>query len=106
MTAKRYKKHDNTNIQEVEKNILTKMTTTCKKAIEGLWFKGMRYANLVYENRILTIQQTQFNNETLINNLIDSYDRLVQEYNIEREMHRQKIISKLNSNAKDFTLVS
>ena len=53
------------------------MITTYKKAIEGLWFEGIRYANLVYENRILTIQQTQFNNETLINNLIDLYDRLV-----------------------------
>ena len=51
------------------------------------------------------IQQTQFNNEILINNLIDSYDRLAWEYKMEKEMRRQKIISKLNSNAKEYTLL-
>ena len=56
MTAKHYEKHNNTNTQEVEKNVSTKMTTTYTKAIEGLWFKGMGYANLVYKNRILIIQ--------------------------------------------------
>ena len=82
------------------------MATTHKKVIEGSQFEGMRYANLVYENEILIIQQTQFNNKTLINNLIDSYNRLVREYKIEKEMCRQKIISKLNSNTKDFMPVS
>ena len=56
MTAKHYEKRKNTNIQEIEKNVLTKITTIYKKAIEGSWFEGMRYANLVYENGILTIQ--------------------------------------------------
>ena len=56
VTAKRYEKRNNTNTQEVEKNVLTKITTTYKKAIEGSWFEGMRYANLVYENGILTIK--------------------------------------------------
>ena len=35
---------------------------------------------------------------------MDLYDRLTQEYKMEKEMRKQKIISKLNSNAKDFIL--
>jgi hypothetical protein len=53
--AKCYEKCNNTNIQEVKRNVLTKIATIYKKVIEGSWFKGMRYANLVYENRILII---------------------------------------------------
>ena len=53
-----------------------KISTTYKKVIEGSWFEGMKYVNLVYENELLIIQQAQFNNEILINNLIDSYNRL------------------------------
>ena len=55
MIAKYYEKCNNTNIQEVKRNVLTKIATIYKKVIEGSWFKGMRYANLVYENRILII---------------------------------------------------
>jgi shikimate kinase len=53
--AKCYEKCNNTNIQEVKRNVSTKMVTIYKKVIEGSWFKGMRYANLVYKNRILII---------------------------------------------------
>ena len=76
MTAKHYEKRNNTNTQEVKRNISIKIATTYKKVIEGSQFEGMKYANLVYENGLLIIQQTQFNNKILINNLIDSYDRL------------------------------
>ena len=65
-----------------------KMLTTYKKVIEGSWFEGMKYANLVYKNGLIIIYQTQFNNEILINNLMNSYDRLAREYKIEKEMHR------------------
>ena len=56
MTAKCYEKCNNTNRQEVKRNISIKMATTYKKVIEELWFEGMRYANLIYENEILIIQ--------------------------------------------------
>ena len=44
-----------------------------------------------------------YNSEKLINNLVDANDRLAKEYKREYNMRRQKIISKLNYLAPEFT---
>ena len=81
------------------------MSTIHKKVIEGSWCEGMRYENIIYKNGLLIIKQTPFNSKSLINNLIDSYKRLEKEYKMKKDMRRQKIISKLNSNSKEYILI-
>ena len=48
----------------------------------------MKYINLTYKNRLLIIRQSPCNNEILINNMIDSHNRLAKEYKRERDMRR------------------
>ena len=57
--------------------------------------------NLICKNSLLVIKQTSHKSKMLINNLIDLCDRLVIEYEREKAIRRQKIISNLNSNTKE-----
>ena len=77
----------------------------CQKVIKGSWYERIKYTDLIYENSLLIIRQTPCNSKILINNIIDLYDRLVKEYKRERDMRWQKIVSNLNYNTKEYTLI-
>ena len=64
------------------------MLNTHKKVIKESWCKGMKYANLIYENGLLIIRQVQCNSETLINDIIDTCNRLAKECKREKDMRR------------------
>ena len=65
----------------------------------------MRYGFLSYKNGLLKVILIPYNNKVLINNLIDLYDRLVKLYEHKRYSRRQKIISSLNREAKEYVLI-
>ena len=46
---------------------------------------GMRYAMLVCENGLLKVMQMLCNSKVLINDLIDTYDRLARLYQQEKD---------------------
>ena len=62
----------------------------------------MRYTMLVYDNDLLKVIQILYNSEVLINNLIDLCIRLAKAYQQEKDLWRQKIISNLNRDTKEF----
>ena len=62
----------------------------------------MRYEFLSYKNRLLKVISIPCNSKVLINNFIDSHNRLVKLYEHERYLRRQKIISNLKSDAIEY----
>ena len=64
----------------------------------------MKYATLIFENGLLIIKQTSFNSKTLINKLVDLYDRLSKVCKQEKDFRRQKIISILNTTVPVYVL--
>ena len=66
----------------------------------------MKYTNSMCENGLLIIRQIPCNSKILINNMIDSCNRLVKEYKRERDMRRKKIVSNLNYSTKECISIS
>ena len=58
------------------------------------------------KNGLLIIRQIPCNSKILINNMIDSCNRLVKKCKRERDMRRQKIVSNLNYSTKEYILIS
>ena len=72
----------------------------------GLQLHRMRYAMLECENRLSKVMQILYNSEVLINNLIDKCNRLARSYQKEKNLQRQKIISNLKREVKEYILIN
>ena len=75
------------------------------KSQQGSWLYSIRYGFLSYENRLLKFIPALCNSEILINNLMDSFDRLAKLYEHEKYLRRQKITLNLNREAKEYVLI-
>ena len=64
------------------------ISNTYQKVIEESWYERMKYTNLICKNRLLIIRQIPCNSKILINDLIDSCNRLVKECKREKDMRR------------------
>jgi len=60
------------------------VNTQCKNAMQESQIHGIKYVSLTFANRLLTINQTLYASEKLINTLIESNIRLTKMCNIER----------------------